>query len=395
MTKQRPSALEQFLRSRSVLIEIASVALLLATATSLLGSILYTILDPYPVIRIGLSLGAVACTLAWVLARMHSAARIVVEVDGRIFCDNKTHEPLAVNSYGFMEEFVQTWNAVTIENPAFREQWNKNAIHLCSGPRHRPEHLLCNEIIESIFLQQLSSSLEGFNAKRSDRPFQVAIFRRNHLPHVLAKNRVLALLCTPIQDRSIWAKCNITPQDGAEVVSISRSDGVRFDDFELELPLGSAVRRGREGGLVIETPRVRIRMDAALSGAAGFARPNFGEIYLGMPFADKEGHPRVAEIKADVQISFSFRFPYTLNPWNWRRYGWVDQFLADCASDFSFEDFLRRINYDHIAALRHCQLAEDAFAKIIENEPPYSDVEKSTGVHDDYEYWYITRQSEQ
>ncbi|RHX88719.1 hypothetical protein [Leptospira stimsonii] len=210
-----------------------------------------------------------------------------------------------------------------------------------SGKR-KSEQIL-EEAIEYIIIEKLSSHLSSYFQSYSNEDKFIKEYDRKDIPELLLNNRILNLLTTPFEDRSIFVKSGISEQktDG-KIYAIFGSDGSRYNRFDLTLPIRSRVSRPSSGQLEIDNDRVYFRIEIRNAGFTALLPNGFQQNYLGI--VDKELMIR----KVGIKLS------YKIKPWSlflgskWNYHNWIDSFTENLLRFASFKIFVKDINWEAI-----------------------------------------------
>lgn len=129
-----------------------------------------------------------------------------------------------------------------------------------------------------------------------------------------------------------------------KVSSLRTKDGAIFEDFELTLPKGSTISRIEPNVIKIETKKFHIIFTINYQGMYVLDHL-FTGFYLGdLDYLDLK--PCRMEIKIDV----NFKVGALLSSRESEYYAWIDSFLNYVDKKFSFDRFVKEINWSTVAS---------------------------------------------
>ncbi len=197
------------------------------------------------------------------------------------------------------------------------------------------------EAIEFAVLKELSLHLSSYFNDYQGSGDRLIELTREHIPDVLLKNRVLALLTTPIEERPIFRKSGIhkNPPKGT-VHSIWSRDGVMFERFDLIVPSGSKLDRPEQGRLELTTKRGVVRITIRCHGFNANLPRGFESLYMRAP------HCSVLPLAVDIQVETRLKLIALLTPRGWDYYRWMDSFAEWIVHEAHFPSFLANIGWE-------------------------------------------------
>jgi hypothetical protein len=200
---------------------------------------------------------------------------------------------------------------------------------------------ILEETIEYLILEELSTHLATYFNEFKHNDKLIKEYSRNDFPEILLQNRIINLLSTPFEDRAIFTKAGMTknPEEG-EIVSIYGNDGSRFSKFDLVLPAGSTVSRIDDGLLLIENSRISLLIAIIYEGWGANFPPGFEYNYCG-------------KIEENLDLyGLQIILNYTIKPKallygsKWNYHNWIDSFIDRLVEFASFDDFLKKIDWE-------------------------------------------------
>ncbi|MEH6436824.1 hypothetical protein [Massilia sp. DD77] len=361
------------LASRETVIEIISVAVVLAVSINLITS--------YMAERLGAdSLGTLILgTLFFLIPLIHliknirNSLKTTTEIDGVVAFDIRQKELVDIPGYNFSEKLGKTTKAAFFENPAFQKMWDDNPLippqqHQHESPHsriddavvvysaiyvdgpsmfsHSPSSKLLTEACEYYVIELLSDHLANYFQNRDAGGQSITELTGSDIPQILLSNRFLKLLTTPFEERPIYTQASIPAQapNGGKLKYIQGSDGSIFSTLSLWLPRNTQVTRSDQGpgSLELNGKKACIRFSIAYSQERIAAPTHFIEMYLGkMP-------SNIALLKVKVTVDVKVKATALLSPNGWRLYRWADTLPAKMRKSIDFNAFIERVNWEQI-----------------------------------------------
>ena len=307
--------------------------------------------------------------LSFLLLMQDLLAKLLFEDKARaiVFIDPAQNKLIPVEDYRFSESLYRTMRAVAAESKAIHADWDNDP--LVSPPKAQRERLqkkadapryatvvkvskdqertptpksarLLEEAAHFVLLEELSLHLSTYFNDRDDDAYIHEISRED-IPDFLLKNRVLNLLCTPIEQRDIFLTAfpERDKRPNGVIYSLFGSDGSVFSRFDLILPHGSSVHASSDGGITIETRRLSLTIKATYTETSASPSHAFVEQYIKVPYSSIASR--------NVIISMSGRVkPFSLlTSSGWQYYRWLDSFRRRLQLTCDFESFQKAINW--------------------------------------------------
>ncbi len=209
-----------------------------------------------------------------------------------------------------------------------------------------PARRILHEAMQFVLLEELSLHLSAYFDLTADVDL-VHELGRSDVPMALLNNRVLDLLCKPIEERDVFLRA--FPDQGGrppgEIYMLQCADGSSFSRFDMVLPVGSSINIRPEGQIEVKTKRLSLNLRGSWHGTNAVVPPLFIEKYMGRSWKDITALGVRIEIWGQVN-AFSL-----ITNFGWQYYGWLDSFRAELQERFDFETFLRTINWRTIETL--------------------------------------------
>ena len=353
----KKGGVQSILEFRGSLLELLVVAVAIGFSISLFAGAVGPIIGIAWSTIISIGLLVFACLI--LLARLVPKANRRLSLEGAILITTEGNI-VPIDRYPFSENISQYFRALFLENKALEQTWKKSSKHtlfpksvISSSNKEQiaesaAAKKLVREAVEYFVLDRLSKTLMGyFDRNPQIDEQQIITLQRNDIPSVLLSNRFLDLLSRPMEEREPFltfknGKDSDKPREDSQskIVAAFTGEGAIFDNFELSLPRGSAVSRGGDHSLIIDTKRFAIRFDIEFDGWGFILPSNFDELYLNTKRADRAKRYKV-EIIVDVKIKWSAILSQT----GWQYFRWIDRFLEVLMTEFSFAHFLDEIGW--------------------------------------------------
>jgi len=381
-----PAALEGALEKKRDLLSLIAVAALIGFGISTLASTLVEeVGDPWTPIVASTVLIVVGFIL--IIREIASSLSFSDDIEALIFVSRKDGQLLAPKRYKFSEELLRTLDAVKAENIAIYNDWETapilgqgagKKVDPIEAPRGRPDYVavtrvtaprneqrpvsanLLEEAAFFVLLEELSTHLSVHFNETQNSP-QVKMINREDISDFLLKNRVLNLLSTPIEQRSIFLNAFPDPagRPQGEIYTLFGSNGSVYKRFDLVLPAESVIRETAANGVKIDNSRFSLCLSVHYTGTSGVITPEFAKNYMDRDWRDIS--PRHILIKIHGKI----KLLSLLRSHGWEYYRWLDSFRERIGGVFAFKSFLDHIHWDIIEPLLHSMQAP-----IIPKKPP-------------------------
>lgn len=310
------------------------------------------------------------------------------------------HNTIApVLGYRFAEDLARALRAVRAESKAIYADWeseplarprpkvdkNVSATEPSSSPdkrafasvirvnadecvRQKPKSArLLEESVEYVLIERLSMHLSAHFDKIGKRAL-VKGYGRDDIPGSLLKNRVLNLLTTPIEVRDTFHEICSAPDFASKgtVYAVFGSDGSVFSRFDLVLPVGATLGRTETGGVSINTSRLSLTLDVAVTGMQCNVDCSFVENFA------KLKNYQVECFSVKIRVKGKIKPASILSSTGWEYYSWLDSFRMSFRRSFDFSAFTRSIGWRNKSALLHSMKATNLVIKHPTGKKPAS-----------------------
>ncbi|MFH1267189.1 MAG: hypothetical protein ABIK89_15785, partial [Planctomycetota bacterium] len=213
--------------------------------------------------------------------------------------------------------------------------------HVPDPGEHPRSYALLREAAEYAIIHQLSLDLSAYFQDYSPDDKLVQEYTRSDVPQILLQNRVLSLLCTPLEERVPFIELSMSKhQPPGEIHSVHRLDGSVYSRFDLWLPSGSTLSRPSSNVLQLDSKRLSLTLKVVFKGINTNVPAGFLPFFFGV------------EPRCFVTYQVDVRVTAVVKPWallrqaGWRYYQWLDSFLDRLHEFLSFDDYLNRIQWD-------------------------------------------------
>lgn len=347
MSDEQKRSIEAITSLRASFLDLVAITVVLALGINLIASGIVAAFNLSG--QLTVIVGVACCILgfAYLSMKVRPANSRRFEFQGIMpIGDGKERKVFRIERYDFSEKASDYFRGLFAENKAFAKQWKESSLGLDVDVKTRTAsrtnstaNELVKEALEYYVLQKLSLHLSGyFENNPIIKDDQIVRLQRKDIPSILLENRFLELFSKPMDQREAFLDHTRDDESGRVVYAYGK-DGEVFDHFELILPKGTVVTRSPEAGLEIHTSRFRLRVKPVFEGYSSVFPPQFEELYMGCSFGKKP--PYMAQIVFDVQFGLLSLFSVK----GWEYYRWLDSFLEEMRSSFSFEDFIEDIGW--------------------------------------------------
>jgi hypothetical protein len=348
--KRNTSLLNALLANKSALIELISVAIVLALGIEFVASAAITALGL--AWWKGLLLGAalVIAALALLAHRLFGSMSRRINMHGFFLYDVNSKRLLPVPRYRFGDDLADYLSAAFAENEALKVIWENQPPSMMfefdheSGVGQMKECRgaeLVSEATEYFILDRLSTHLtDYFNHDRYAKD-RLREFSREDVPDILLKNRFMELFSKPMDQRPHFVEDTLKQKGAGTVVMASGKGGVRYERFDLVLPKNALVHRLGDGSIEISTSKFKMRLAVDFSGCMTVLPQGYTTHYLGL---GNKRETRDYQIETDITVEFKARALFSVSGWEY--YRWVDSFLESFEADFSKDDYFVSIGWE-------------------------------------------------
>lgn len=344
--------LANLLAFKANLFEVFSIAVLVALGVNILSSgfINYLNLNSAQSLTIGGLLISVG--LLVLLRNIKPENSGTYELEGVVCTEEGTGNLIPIEGYKVTEEIEEAISALCSENKAFKKIWSDSPIGFgftfengMARANRSKSNLILLEAIEYYAINQLSLHLDShFKNNDSVSDDGLVTLDRKGIPQVLLDNRFLDLFSRPMEEREQFIDHGNSPSNG-KVVYAFGGDGAIFNHFEMVLPKGSSITRENDSGLVIKTPRFKLKIKPKFIGVNDNLPKNFENLYMGK---DAES---VSTFNIGLHLTVDFYAKSLFSAQGWDYYWWLDSFLNKLEDSFSKNKFLSRISWHQNAAM--------------------------------------------
>ena len=248
---------------------------------------------------------------------------------------DKNNRIIKIERFKFSEDLYKTVLSVLAENKAYEKIWEEA---FTSGVEKKGKGKeFVKEFLEYQFVYWISLKLNSYfvmvDGQATDK------IRREQIPNVLIKNRVIDLISKPIEEREKFQRVMRTTPTNGELVYVGGEDGVFYDRLEIELPRNSKVYRdGNE--LVIKNRSFIIKFESEFMGFGTVLPRNFERFYMNRSI--KDTHNYLVTLKMSIELKPLF----LVSVRDWKYLGWLDQIGDKFVEYFSLDYFVERIGYE-------------------------------------------------
>ncbi|HYA41390.1 MAG TPA: hypothetical protein VEF34_08815 [Syntrophobacteraceae bacterium] len=367
--------LERLLTEKKALLRLFTIATVLAFAVGTLGRLFaaQTFLPTWAVVSVSVCLVVIAFAL--LSKDLVSILAFQDKVGAVLFVDSSCNELVQVKDYRFAEQLYKTMRAIKAESKSVFAEWERNPLAPDRGSQRgkttqevgaeakpsfaaivkmkvdmaklRPKSVsLLEEAAVFVLLEELSLHLSAyFNI--ADEDSYIKEYSRKDIPEFLLRNRVLNLLCTPIEQRDVFLNAfpeGVKKPEG-EIYALYGSDGTVYSRFDMVLPKGSTIKHLEGVGIRIETPRLCLDLLVRYTGLCAVVSPAFIHRYVCR-------NPETIECRnLDVTVRGRIKPVSLLFSRGWQYYRWLDSFRERLRASFDFEEFMSDIHWSVIEPL--------------------------------------------
>ena len=367
------------MQNRTLLIELISVAVMLAIGIELMASqIMQSFQIPsWAWYLIGSFL--IIIPLVFLSRKLITERNRSSRIGGFFIIQEKENTLLRINRYPLGERLYRHLHAAFVENPALLTLWNREPLRdmfkfdADKGTirKGKPASMyLMIEAMEYFVLDRLSMHLSDyFNSYRFDSNL-LQEFHREDIPQVLLTNRFLELFSRPRDQRPLFTDddqhskipTKIIAVDSADafanlysvkVVSAFSPSGATYHDFCLRLPINSDITRTSERCLRIDTDTFVMELGINFDGFKETLPHRFEELYLDV---DSLTEATVYYVGIDVSIKFKLKSLFTRQRWDY--YEWIDSFIGSLYDYVDKQNFFQCIGWE--TALTQFEIEKNA-----------------------------------
>jgi hypothetical protein len=356
------------LTHRTEVARLLGLGVVLAMGVNILSDVITDSLDLPQLSLIVLGAGLVSISALAFAAELLRLSRFSNVWDAALVINRQTASLVDIPRYEFGRDVHKALQAVFLENKALAAAWNE--YPLVSRPVPTPEGTpssqdpqksrwvsitrvtkdepavdsrsrgILIEAVEYAIIEMLSTHLSTHFNDFADEDRFIQRYKRENVPDLLLQNRVLALLTTPIEDRSVFMEAKLPKNDEGELIYLWSDSGAVYSRFDLVLPAGTTVQRARPGLLRFETNRLIIEISVDFSGTSIVVPSRLLRWYVGIE------PDEVDALKVRIGVRASLKTRALFRRKGWEYYEWLDTFMGKLEQDVSLDRFLRDINWD-------------------------------------------------
>jgi hypothetical protein len=345
---------------------IIFIAFLLGVSTSLLSNYITNIFDFDFQYILYISIVLLVILIILFLKIIYKRLKCNLVIDAVLAIDKNNKKLIPIIDYGFSEHVKRALNAVFLENSALKDSWNQDIINEKEIPKKNANKKevgyititrviekpnkekvtinkaikLLNEVVEYVVIEQLSTNLSGFFSDYTEPNKYIKMYNRKDISSYLLDNRILNILSTPFEDRSMFSKFKMEKQEDGEIIAIYGTDGSHYSMFDLILPNNSIISRSDDGWLTIENSKIVFRINIENFGYSHSMPTGFIYNYLGI---ENDMYVKTIHIKINIEYKMKFNTIFSRSIIHY--HSWVDSFAEKFEKFSSFNDFLERINW--------------------------------------------------
>jgi len=353
MNKDRYTIVQGIVISRKSLIELVTVAILLALGVNLIASYIITL--PIFSHLVILLMGAILCFISMLyLLVSHLLGRRIENRGYKAFLiyNKKKNEIIPVPRYAFSEGIYRYMQSAFVENTALKTLWEKEPLRgLSVGDQHKRNKSaqLLLEAVEYFVLSRLSTHLTDYFADESFKKENLKVYLREDVPEVLLRNRFLEMFSRPMENRPAFIEKTFGEDRHGEIVGAYGSNGVIYERFDLVLPKESIVRRPKDYRIEIETKKLKMSVTVRFEGFNTVLPEGFEQYYLGI-----DDWQDITEYEVDIDIEVLMKLWAFFSGIGWEYHHWVDSFLNAIENDVSKDAFFDRLGWEAVYTLLQC-----------------------------------------
>lgn len=346
-----------FRSDRWELIELLSIAVLIALSVSLFSRIVYdSISETWSLFIASIS---IILSAALILTQRLRKLSHTFEFEGFLLTSKDDHLIRTVPGYRLAESISMYQKSAFEENKALHHQWKNEPLEeyltydkedeVLNFDESIASYQLLTELLEYFIIEELSTHLtDYFNQDNFDRS-NLKEYSRSDIPQLLLNNRFLELFSRPMQDRPAFSD----HEDPERVVMTGGFGQPLFSRFDLVLPSESVVKRLDDSRIEIDGKYLRIVFNATWTGAGAVLPPLFKRYYLGIK--SWKDNKNIDATTVEVTIGVHFKYSGLLTRTGWEHYKWVGPFISKVRERVDREFFFDRINWPMIEAMMRCR----------------------------------------
>jgi len=272
---------------------------------------------------------------------------------GFFIFDSKETELVKIPRYNFVEDLFDNLSCGFKENEALKKRWVNEPLDYIRKNKKIPKgftepdsYKIINQAIEYYVLKKLSTHLSGYFNQPDMKRSRLKCYERKDIPDLLLTNSFLELFSKPMNERAAFVEDSYREKNSPGKLIASFKDGVKFEHFELTLPINSKIQKPDDKTLIIDTPRFKLTFNIEFYGFNTNIDKEFKEYYL--KYSD-DSDLIDYDIALKVNVQFKFKSMFTQAGWNY--YAWLDSFLLELDNSFSGKKFFEKLNWETVKTL--------------------------------------------
>ena len=364
---------EAVVKLRTSVIEFLGTAIILALGINIFSSGLGLWLNLTTTSLLLIGAGLCFTGLAAFLIRLGPTTRRVMEYEGFVVFDPKEdNKIIPIKRYEFGEALSASMVALCTENKAIGRIWSASDLQVALDERSAA-HQIVIEAIEYYAINKLSVLLTDYfnysqNGIEADK---LVVYEREDVPRILLKNRFLEMFSRPMEEREAFMEEDTTESDkrhelaedhepaaltggstrkvdfelnmtesGGRVVMQFGPNGEIFEFFELTLPTDTVIDRSADRTLEIKNPHFTLKIGSSFQGYGANLPTDFEHYYLGRHYMS------VRRLHCGLKIEVNFKLRAFLTGSGRQYHQWIDRFIEEVESGFSFSRFLEDVSWE-------------------------------------------------
>jgi hypothetical protein len=274
--------------------------------------------------------------------------------------ERATNKLIEIPRFRINEDIIGILSATFKENKALEKLWNENRMSIRednnsntkgtilvwgessneADVKNQAKEIL-KEAAEFFVIQDLSNHLADYFNGFENREKYVDVIKRNEIPDILIKNRIIYQLTAPFKERLPFIQSDMKiPSSEENIIGIYGEDGTYYKNLILTLPKKTKVFKDTEGGLILDSNKFKVRINVINENYSYVLPEGFLELYMKASEENVDIQTLILEIEAKIKP-----FAYFFTKW-WKLNNWFDVFFFDLLDKCSFESFIERIAWD-------------------------------------------------
>lgn len=342
----------ELLTSRSNIIEVIFVAILLSLSVNLISSGIPEILNISPVIVVVAGLIIGLASVGYLMARFVGNKNKAIVFNGFLVHDKINNFIVSIPRYQYGEYLARFLKSAINEDESLKLLWDKepldNGFEEVNGQLTRrllASHNLIIEATEYYVLNKLSAHISDYFHATSISIDDLEQYSRNDIPDGLLSNRFLRLFSKGPEERQAFIDDELfyddKPNSNDTVFAVGKG-GAMYNQFKLVLPKNSELRRLDKNCLEINTNRFVLNITIEFFGNETSLPFEFHKYVL--DFHGSRLHTKTYDIKIGIKLTFKPISFVTARGWNY--YYWADSFLKNLRESFGRDAYFKKIEWE-------------------------------------------------